>query len=74
MILVGNVKEKVAILVDDMADTCGTICQAAEKLKLAGMKLFYDLIFSFLGLIKFGAFIIGSYIALHCTNVLTKVL
>ena len=40
MILVGNVKDKVAILVDDMADTCGTICQAAGKLKLAGMKLF----------------------------------
>ena len=47
MILVGNVKEKVAILVDDMADTCGTICQAAGKLKLAGMKLFNDLLLSF---------------------------
>lgn len=31
MTLVGNVKDKVAILVDDMADTCGTICLAAEK-------------------------------------------
>jgi len=41
MILVGNVKEKVAILVDDMADTCGTICQAAEKLKLAGATKIY---------------------------------
>ena len=67
MILVGNVKEKVAILVDDMADTCGTICQAAEKLKLAGIKLFNGLLFSFLGLIRFGEFIIGFYI-LHCTN------
>jgi ribose-phosphate pyrophosphokinase len=46
MILVGNVKEKVAILVDDMADTCGTICQAAEKLKLAGMKLFNGHLFT----------------------------
>lgn len=25
-----------AILVDDMADTCGTICMAAEKLREAG--------------------------------------
>ncbi|MEE6509470.1 hypothetical protein FKM82_026308 [Ascaphus truei] len=31
MVLVGDVKEKVAILVDDMADTCGTICHAADK-------------------------------------------
>jgi ribose-phosphate pyrophosphokinase len=41
MILVGNVKDKVAILVDDMADTCGTICQAAGKLKLAGATKIY---------------------------------
>ena len=32
MVLVGDVKNKVAILVDDMADTCGTFCHAAEKL------------------------------------------
>lgn len=31
MTLVGNVQGKVAILVDDMADTCGTICLAADK-------------------------------------------
>lgn len=31
MVLVGDVKDKVAILVDDMADTCGTFCQAAER-------------------------------------------
>lgn len=36
MVLVGEVKNKVAILVDDMADTCGTICYAAEKLVDAG--------------------------------------
>ncbi|MBW0499178.1 hypothetical protein O181_038893 [Austropuccinia psidii MF-1] len=36
MILVGSVKGKTAILVDDMADTCGTICLAAEKLQEAG--------------------------------------
>ena len=28
MTLVGDVKDRVAILVDDMADTCGTICCA----------------------------------------------
>ena len=31
MVLVGDVRDKVSILVDDMADTCGTICHAAEK-------------------------------------------
>lgn len=31
MVLVGDVKDRVAILVDDMADTCGTICFAADK-------------------------------------------
>lgn len=32
MIIVGNVFHKNVILVDDMADTCGTIIKAAEKL------------------------------------------
>ncbi|KAJ8784304.1 hypothetical protein J1605_008455 [Eschrichtius robustus] len=36
MVLVGDVKDHVAILVDDMADTCGTICHAADKLLSAG--------------------------------------
>ncbi|KZT02696.1 phosphoribosyl pyrophosphokinase [Laetiporus sulphureus 93-53] len=36
MILVGHVKGKVAILVDDMADTCGTLCLAAHHLAEAG--------------------------------------
>lgn len=31
MVLVGDVKDRVAILVDDMADTCGTVCHAADK-------------------------------------------
>lgn len=34
MVLVGDVKSKVAILVDDMADTCGTICTAADRYAL----------------------------------------
>uniref|UniRef100_A0A0K0CVA4 ribose-phosphate diphosphokinase n=1 Tax=Angiostrongylus cantonensis TaxID=6313 RepID=A0A0K0CVA4_ANGCA len=50
MTLVGNVEGKaclsyhllkVAILVDDMADTCGTICMAAEKLVEAGAEKVY---------------------------------
>ncbi|KAM9076770.1 LOW QUALITY PROTEIN: ribose-phosphate pyrophosphokinase 3 [Megaptera novaeangliae] len=36
MVLVVYVKDRVAILVDDMADTCGTICHAADKLFSAG--------------------------------------
>src|SRR5690349_8986705 len=32
MVLVGDVKEKTAILVDDMADTCGTLGLAAKTL------------------------------------------
>lgn len=36
MILVGNVQGKVAILVDDMADTCGTLALAAEQLVECG--------------------------------------
>uniref|UniRef100_A0A8C4SHX6 ribose-phosphate diphosphokinase n=1 Tax=Erpetoichthys calabaricus TaxID=27687 RepID=A0A8C4SHX6_ERPCA len=36
MVLVGDVKDRVAILIDDMADTCGTICHAADKLISAG--------------------------------------
>lgn len=44
MVLVGDVKEKVAILVDDMADTCGTICHAAEKLMEAGATKVYAIL------------------------------
>ena len=31
MVLVGDVTNRTAILVDDMADTCGTICLACDK-------------------------------------------
>ncbi|KAI0985707.1 hypothetical protein GJ496_012059 [Pomphorhynchus laevis] len=41
MVLVGDVENKIAILVDDMADTCGTFCFAAEKLKAAKASLIY---------------------------------
>lgn len=35
MILVGEVRDKVAILVDDMSDTCGTLAKAAAILQEA---------------------------------------
>ncbi|EFX04665.1 phosphoribosyl diphosphate synthase isoform 4 [Grosmannia clavigera kw1407] len=38
MILVGSVADKVAILVDDIADTCGTLALAAKILKQHGAK------------------------------------
>uniref|UniRef100_A0A8W8LC96 Ribose-phosphate pyrophosphokinase 2 n=2 Tax=Magallana gigas TaxID=29159 RepID=A0A8W8LC96_MAGGI len=41
MVLVGDVKDRIAILVDDMADTCGTFCHAAEKLTEAGASKVY---------------------------------
>jgi len=36
MVLVGDVKDKIAVLVDDMADTCGTMKLAVQKLIEAG--------------------------------------
>ena len=44
MVLVGDVRDKVAILVDDMADTCGTIVQAAEKLLEDGATKIYAIL------------------------------
>ena len=38
MVLVGSVTGKTAILVDDMTDTCGTLCFAAKTLKEKGAK------------------------------------
>ncbi|XXG94983.1 hypothetical protein Hte_001243 [Hypoxylon texense] len=38
MILVGNVVDKVAILVDDIADTCGTLALASSILREQGAK------------------------------------
>ncbi|KAK6203531.1 ribose-phosphate pyrophosphokinase [Scheffersomyces amazonensis] len=32
MVLVGDVSNKICVLIDDMADTCGTLCKAAEIL------------------------------------------
>lgn len=36
MVLVGDVTGRIAILVDDMADTCGTLVKAAQTLKKHG--------------------------------------
>jgi len=38
MMLVGDVQDKVGILVDDMADTCGTLAKASQILKEHGAK------------------------------------
>uniref|UniRef100_G3S126 ribose-phosphate diphosphokinase n=1 Tax=Gorilla gorilla gorilla TaxID=9595 RepID=G3S126_GORGO len=44
IVLVGDVNDRVAILVDDMADTCGTICLAADKLLSAGATRVYAIL------------------------------
>ena len=36
MVLVGDVRDRVAILVDDMADTCGTLAKAADTVMAHG--------------------------------------
>ncbi|MCJ1294811.1 hypothetical protein MMC34_006369 [Xylographa carneopallida] len=38
MVLVGDVKDKVAIVVDDMADTCGTLAKAADTIMAHGAR------------------------------------
>ncbi|XP_072322069.1 ribose-phosphate pyrophosphokinase 2-like [Eucyclogobius newberryi] len=44
MVLVGDVKDRVAILVNDMEDTCGTICLAANQLIDAGAMKVYTVL------------------------------
>lgn len=44
MILVGDVKDKVALIVDDMADTCGTLQTAASLLISKGARSVYALV------------------------------
>jgi ribose-phosphate pyrophosphokinase len=38
MVLVGSVKDRTCILVDDMADTCGTLAKAASTLMSNGAR------------------------------------
>ena len=44
MVLVGHVKGKIAILVDDMADTCGTLSLAAHHLAEAGTEKVFAIV------------------------------
>ena len=44
MVLVGDAKDHVAILVDDVADTGGTICHAVDKLFSAGATKVYAIL------------------------------
>jgi ribose-phosphate pyrophosphokinase len=44
MVLVGDVQDKVAILVDDMADTCGTLAKAAETVHKHGASEVYAIV------------------------------
>lgn len=44
MILVGDVTDKNVILVDDMADTCGTLCKAADVLRENGANDVYAMV------------------------------
>ena len=44
MVLVGDVRGKVAIVVDDMADTCGTLSLAAKTLKQNGATKVYAIV------------------------------
>ena len=41
MNVIGNVEDKVAIIVDDLVDTAGTLCKAASALKAQGAKQVY---------------------------------
>lgn len=43
-VLVGNVKDRIAIMVDDLADTCDTIVKGAEKLHEAGANKIYAIL------------------------------
>lgn len=64
--LVGDVKDKVCVLVDDLADTCNTITRAARLLKETGASYIYCLvthsIFSGDGLEKIGFSDIDKFI------------
>ena len=44
LILTVLLQDRVAILVDDMADTCGTICLAASKLLESGATKIYAIL------------------------------
>ncbi|KAA0186198.1 Ribose-phosphate pyrophosphokinase [Fasciolopsis buskii] len=74
MVLVGGVSQRVAILVDDMADMCGTICTAADKLIEAGASRVYAIcthgIFSGTALDRINK---SAFEAVVVTNILDQV-
>lgn len=41
MHIIGDVKDQVCVIVDDMIDTAGTLCHAAEALKAEGARQVY---------------------------------
>ena len=43
MNIVGDVKDKIAIIIDDMVDTAGTMCQAADAIMERGAKEVYGM-------------------------------
>ncbi|XP_053611589.1 ribose-phosphate pyrophosphokinase 2-like [Plodia interpunctella] len=43
-VLVGDVRNRIAIMVDDLADTCDTIIKGAEKLREAGASKIYAIL------------------------------
>lgn len=44
MVLIGDVRNRVAVLIDDMADTCNTLCSAATVLMDQGAKRVFAII------------------------------
>lgn len=44
MVLVGDVRDRTAIVIDDMADTCGTLVMAAQTLMENGAKAVYAMV------------------------------
>lgn len=40
-IVIGNVQDKICIIIDDMSDTSGTMCKAASELKTKGASQVY---------------------------------
>ena len=46
MNIIGDVKDKTCILLDDIADSAGTLCNAAKALKDSGAKEIYSYLMS----------------------------
>ena len=44
MILIGNVEDSNVIIIDDMCDTAGTLCKAAEHIKQKGANSVFSIV------------------------------